>query len=155
MPAAGRVMFHRRMLSDLVLLRTLPGHACVATSALGAVGSAVATHARAAEIRAIVVSGLLVTVVVVVAVGRRDTGAVHSRVGILDSVVSANQAMVSVVSAIGHLLTGIFIIVPAAVRPEISIRVIGAVWAIVRVIAGLVATVGVEGAVVTIPSMIL
>src|SRR5208283_905028 len=184
-------MFHRRTLPDLVLLRALPGHAGVAASALRAIGSAVAAHARVAEIRAIIVSGLQVAVVVVVAacgcdaravhagiaitnapaaanhpgsttvatvviaVGRRHAGAVHPRVGILDSVVSANQTMVFVVAAIGHLLTGIFVLVPAAVRPEIPIRVIGAVGAIVRVFARLVVTVGVKGAVVAIPSLIL
>ena len=74
-------MFNRRMLPDLVLLRALPGHAGVTTSALRAVGSAVTAHARAAEIRAIVVSGLRVTVVVVVAACGRDTGAVHAGVG--------------------------------------------------------------------------
>ena len=148
-------MLNRRMLSDLVLLRALPGHAGVTTSALRAIGSAVAAHARAAEIRAIVVSGLQVAVIVVIAVGRCHTGAVHSRVGILNSVVSANQTMVSVVATVGNLLTGIFVLVPSAVRPEISIRVVSAVRAIVRVFARLVVTVGVKGAVVAIPGMIL
>src|SRR5271165_3066052 len=139
-------MFHRRTLPDLVLLRALPGHAGVAASALRAIGSAVAAHARVAGIRAIIVSGLQVAVVVVVAACGCDAGAVHPRVGILDSVVSANQTMVFVVAAIGHLLTGIFVLVPAAVRPEISIRVISAVRAIVRVFARLVVTVGVKRA---------
>lgn len=148
-------MLNRRVLPDRVLLRTLPAHAGVATSALGAVGSAVATHARAAEIRAIVVTGLLLTVVVVVAACRCDARAVHPRVGILDPVVSANQAMVPVVAAVGHLLTDIFVLVVAAVRPEISIWVIAAVWAIVRVFARLVVAVGVKRAIVAVPSMIL
>ena len=94
-------------------------------------------------------------VVVVIAACGCHTGAVHPRIVILNSVVSANQTMVSVVAAVGHLLTGIFVLVPAAVRPEISIRVIGAVRAIVCVFARLVVTVGVKGAVVAIPSMIL
>jgi len=148
-------MFRRCMLPGLVLLRTLPGHAGVAASALCAVASAVAAHTRAAQIRAILVSGLQVAIVVVVAACGCDAGAVHPRVVILDSVVSANQAMVTVVAAIGHLLTGIFVLVQAAVRPEIFIRVIGAVRAIVRVFAGLVITVGMKGTVVAIPGMIL
>ena len=148
-------MLHRRMLPDLVLLRTLPGHAGVTSSALRAVGSAIAAHARAAEVRAIVVSGLRVAVVVVVPACWRDTGAVHSRIVILNSVVSANQTMVSVVAAVGHRLTGIFVLMPSAVRSEISIRVIGAVRARVRVFARLVVAVGVKGAVVAIPGMIL
>ena len=44
-----RVMLNRRMLSDLVLLRAPPGHAGATTSALRAIGSAVAAHARAAD----------------------------------------------------------------------------------------------------------
>lgn len=148
-------MFHRRMLPDLVLLRTLPGHTGVATSALRAIGSAVAAHARTAEVRAIVVSGLGVANVVVIAASGCHTGAIHPRIVILNSVVSANQAVVSVVAAVGHLLTGIFVLVPSTVRPEISIRVISAVRAIVCVFARLVVTVGVKGAVVAIPSMIL
>ncbi len=148
-------MLNRRMLPDLVLLRTLPSHAGVTASALRTIGSAVAAHARAAKIRAIVVSGLQVAVVVVVAACWCDTRAVHASVGILDSVVSANQTMVSVVAAVGRLLTGIFVLVPSTVRPEISIRVISAVRAIVRVFARLVVAVGVKGAVVAIPSMIL
>ena len=148
-------MLNRRMLPDLVLFRTLPGHAGVTSSALRAVGSAIAAHARAAEVRAIVVSGLRVAVVVVVPACGRDTGAVHPRIVILNSVVSANQTMVSVVATVRHLLTGIFVLVPATVRPEISIRVISAVRASVRIFARLVVTVGVKGAVVAIPSMIL
>src|ERR1700690_3466352 len=141
-------MLNRRMLPDLVLFRTLPAHAGVTSSALRAVGSAIAAHARAAEVRAIVVSGLRVAVVVVVPACGRDTGAVHPRIVILTSVVSANKTMVSVVATVGPLLTGIFVLVPATVRPEISIRVISAVRASVRVFARLVVTVGVKGAVV-------
>lgn len=92
-------MFSRRVLPDFVLLRSLPGHAGVATCALRTVGSAVAAHARAAEIRAIVVSGFQVAVaatevrvaaVIVITTCRRHARAVHPRVWIPDSVVSAN-----------------------------------------------------------------
>src|SRR5579862_7382915 len=119
-------MFRRCMLPNLAL-GTLPGHAGMATSALGTGGSAVAAHARGSEARAIVVSGLQVAVVVVIAIGRCHTGAVHPRVGILDSVVSANQAMVSVVATVGQLLTRILVLVPAAVWTEVPVRVIATV----------------------------
>ncbi len=149
-------MFGRRVLPDLVLLRTLTGHAGVAASAFGAVGSAVAAHARAAEIRAIVVSGLQVGVVVIAACGC-DSRTILSRVGILDPVIPTNQAMVPVVAAV-RLVSWIrarLILVPAAVRPEIAIRVIAAVRAIVRVFARLIITVRVKGSIVAIPGMVL
>src|SRR5208283_4279651 len=69
--------------------------------------------------------------------------------------VGTDQTVISVVAAIGQLLSGVLILVPSAVRAEIPVRVIGAVGTIVRVFARLVVAIGVKGAVVAIPGMIL
>ena len=74
---------------------------------------------------------------------------------VLFSAIAADQAVISVVAAVGQLLTGVLILVPSAVRAEIPVRVIGAVGTIVRVFARLVVAIGVKGAVVAIPGMIL
>src|SRR5208282_839326 len=91
------------------------------------------------------------------------TTAIHSRaavgagIRVLYAAVAANQPVIAVVPAV-RLVVRIgagFVRVPAAVRAEVSIRVITAVGAIVRVFARLVVTVGVKGAVVAVPGMVL
>jgi hypothetical protein len=74
---------------------------------------------------------------------------------VLFSAIAADQAMISVVAAVGHLLAGVLVLVQPTVRTVILIWVIGAVGAIVRVFARLVVAIGVKGAVVAVPGMIL
>ena len=86
---------------------------------------------------------------------RSDRAAVGSDIRVLHAAVTTDQAVISVVAAVGQLLPGVLILVPSAVRAKIPVRVIGAVGAIVRVFARLVVAIGVKGAVVAIPGMIL
>ena len=86
---------------------------------------------------------------------RPDRAAVGSHICMLHAAVTTDQTVISVVAAIGQLLSGVLILVPSAVRAEIPVRVIGAVGTIVRVFARLEVAIGVKGAVVAIPGMIL
>lgn len=95
--------------------------------------------------------------VIAIAACRRDTRTVASGIGILDSALAANQAMIPVVASVRqvvHTAAG-FVGMPAAVRTEVSVRVITAVGTVVRVFARLVITVGVICAVGAIPGVVL
>ncbi|MGO9575496.1 MAG: toll/interleukin-1 receptor domain-containing protein [Terriglobales bacterium] len=75
---------------------------------------------------------------------------------VLDTAVTADQTVVAVVSTVRRIArTRAFVRMKAAVRTVIPIRVITAVRAVVRVFARFVVTIGVKGAVVAIPGMIL
>ena len=111
-------------------------HASAAAIALDAVGRAVATHARPVQIAAI------------------RTARVPTLL-VLYTAVAADQTVISVVAAVGQLLTGVLVRVQSTVRTVLRIWVIGAIGTIVRVFARLVVAIGVKGAVVAIPCTIL
>ena len=122
-------------------------HASAPAIAFRAIGRAVSAKAGA------VLLGTGKMVVVVAVLTEHLAAAIIGCV--LLSAIAADQAVISVVAAVGQLLTGVLVPVQSAVRTEIFIWVIGAVRAIVRVFARLIVTVGVKGAVVAIPGMIL
>ncbi len=88
---------------------------------------------------------------------RSHCSTIGTDTGVLNAAVSADQAMIAVVPAVGHVCrTGAGnVMMQAAIRTEIATRVIGAVRAIVRVFARLVVAVGVKGAVGAVPGMVL
>ena len=118
---------------------------------IGAVGTIVRVFARL--VVTVGVKGAVVAVPGVIL--RSGLAAVGSGIRVLHAAVTTDQSVISVIAAIGQLLPGVLVLVPSAVRAEISVRVIGAVGTIVRVFAGFVVAIGVKGAVVAIPGMIL
>jgi len=118
---------------------------------IGAVGTIVRVFARL--VVTVGVKGAVVAVPGVIL--RSGRAAVGSGIRVLHAAVTTDQTVISVIAAIGQLLAGVLVLVPSAVRAEISVRVIGAVGTVVRVFAGFVVAIGVKGAVVAIPGMIL
>ena len=133
------------MLPCRMLLWATSRHASAPTIAFRAIGRAVSAETGAV---------LFGTGNVVVAVLTEHLAA--AIVGsVLFSAIAADQAMISVVAAVGHLLAGVLVLVQPTVRTVILIWVIGAVGAIVRVFARLIVAIGVKGAIVAVPGMIL
>ena len=75
---------------------------------------------------------------------------------VLNAAIAANQAVVAVVPAIRLTMrigSG-FVVVPAAIGPEITVGVIAAVGTVVRFLPRLIVTVGMIRAVGAVPCMV-
>ena len=135
------------MLPFHMLLWAPSRHASAPAIAFHAIGRAVSAKAGA------VLFGTGKMIVVVAVLTKHLAAAIVGRV--LFSAIAADQAVISIVAAVGLLLPGVLVGVQSTVRTVILIWVIGAVRAVVRVFARLVVAVGVKGAVVAVPGMIL
>ena len=122
--------------------------------------AAIAFHAIrpaiSAEAGAILLGATTETTVTAAVLTERLASAIVSVVArVLNPAIAAYQSVISIRAAVRSIGTCAFICVPAAIGAEISIRVIAAVWTVMRVLPGLVIAVGMKCAIVAIPGMVL